>query len=208
MEPTNPETDELEIDLGMDEPTLDPVMEPVLADTVPVSILQKTAEQMLKLYPANPYTKQENYTEADPIAVRLVDEEILNVPFRVTTSNPALTMRLSVELEQQSAQLIKRRECINDQLKRLNAQSDVTSRAMTRHEQQGFGKESADIQAYLATQNRVRADKVTAAQEFLKGTNAKAVAGLLNPRSKLDQVMNQKRGGSGGMRKPQPLLSQ
>ena len=205
MEPTNPE--ELEIDLSADEPTLDPVLEPVIEDSVPASILQRTAEQMLEQYPANPFIPQENYTDMDPIVVRLIDEEILNVPFRITTSNPALTVRLSVELEQQSAQLIKRRELVNDQLKRLSAQADVVSRAMTRHEQRGYGKESADIQAYLATQNKVRADKVAAAQAFLKGTNAKSVAGLLNPRSKLDQVMNQKRGGSGTMRKPQPLLS-
>lgn len=212
MEPTNqsnPENDELEIDLGDDVLTPDePVFDSVLETTEPSSALKQSADDLLKRFPPVPFTPQENYVEPDAIVVKLIDEEILHVPFRVTTSNPALTVRLSAEIEQQSAQLIKRREQINDQLKRLNAQADVASRAMVRHEQLGFGKTSADIQGYLQAQNKVRADKVIAAQAFLKGTNAGAVAKLLNPRSKLDQVMNQKRGGSGNMRKPQPLIAQ
>lgn len=138
--------------------------------------------------------------------VEVEDEEVVSLPPAQVYNDAVLIDRATEEFTRQSNQLVQRRAAIDAKLAELSVRSERLQKARTILYRRGLvPKGPSPIAAYLEQQRKVRAEKTDRALRFIEaGTSAEDVRNALTTKSKLDQVMSQRR-GRGGQRPAYPV---
>jgi hypothetical protein len=152
---------------------------------------------------ANPVTDDhvEGMTSLDyALMVEVGDEEVIAMPPAQVYNDAALIDRATEEFSRQQNQLIERKARIEAKLAELSIRTERLQRARTILYRRGLvPKGPSPIAAYLEQQRKVRAEKTNRALRFIEaGTSAEDVREALTTKSKIDQVMGQRRTRGGG----------
>lgn len=140
---------------------------------------------------------EEEVPEDDP------DYSILDQPIdNIMRSKEGIAAALAA-VSSLSVKLLQDKRAIEGRLAGLYEWSNLLSRAIERIEKQDPNYAMRDIQSYLQRSNQTRANRANAARRFIaSGTTARDVADQLNTKSKIDQVMGQRKPALGAGRPP------
>ncbi len=151
---------------------------------------------------------EEDAPDAAPPSSLLEEEEeepldVLTMRIDEVLRSPDLTkMALDAIKARASSKLVERNR-IDAELKELYSKSEMLTRANVQHDQRAKaqGTKNTNVQDYLASQAKSRADRAARARKFIEaGTTIGDVVAQIHGSSPLDNAMKQRRPARGSQR--------
>ena len=176
---------------------------PTFSRSVPVPGGSDTApqEQEPEFVPGPPIDYVPDDADVGKVAPQ--DDACGMTPEAITRAGPVVIDRLLAEFERQAVVLARRREQATKALKELGMRSAFFNKIKDRLPQK---KDDKSVQAYLAKQKEVRAERAEKAKAFVEaGTTPQAVMDVVDSRAKIDKAMAGRKPGRGATRPAHPI---